>query len=144
MEVDDVKAGGYVRDCSKGLENVPMPVKTESTNQPPPKFKYVTSYVLGEGVEDACTIDSMACCDCSDGCKDPNVCKCLRLEAQPDGSCSATSFGRNYNDDGLLIKGEARAIYECHAGCACNPQQCKNRVVSKGVTANLEVRTRGN
>lgn len=26
MEVDDVKAGGYVRDCSKGLENVPMPV----------------------------------------------------------------------------------------------------------------------
>lgn len=34
-------------------------MKTGSVKQGPPKFKYVTSYVLGEGVEDACTIDSM-------------------------------------------------------------------------------------
>ncbi|CAM9462920.1 unnamed protein product, partial [Scytosiphon promiscuus] len=45
---------------------------------------------------------------------------------------------RFYNDDGLLLH-LPDAIFECHARCACNPQRCKNRVVSRGVHLPLQV-----
>ncbi|CAN0505112.1 unnamed protein product, partial [Ectocarpus sp. 8 AP-2014] len=76
------------------------------------------------------------CCDCTDGCRDPNLCACLRLRAGKAGSKPGRR--RFYNDDGLLLH-LPDAIFECHAGCACNPRRCKNRVVSRGVHLPLQV-----
>ncbi|CAM9958003.1 unnamed protein product [Ectocarpus sp. 13 AM-2016] len=104
--------------------------------------------------------DDMVCCDCTDGCRDPNLCACLRLRAGKAGSVYLADIGgggggggeaaetsveeekpgrrRFYNDDGLLLH-LPDAIFECHAGCACNPRRCKNRVVSRGVHLPLQV-----
>lgn len=84
------------------------------------------------------------CCDCTDGCRDPSVCACLRLRAGKGGRVyqtavdgedteAATQGGsvdvaaagggeadegpgrrRFYNDDGLLLH-LPEAIFECGA-----------------------------
>lgn len=80
------------------------------------------------------------CCDCTDGCRDPNICACLRLRAGKAGTVFETDVGskgggggggdggagsgdesaaeegpgrrRFYNDDGLLLH-LPNAIFEC-------------------------------
>lgn len=37
------------------------------------------------------------CCDCTDGCRDPNLCACLQLQAHDDGSYT------NVNVDGGVV-----------------------------------------
>lgn len=44
------------------------------------------------------------CCDCTDGCRDPNLCACLQLQAYDDGSYS------NVNVDGEIVPRGLRGI----------------------------------
>ncbi|CBJ29831.1 similar to SET domain, bifurcated 1 [Ectocarpus siliculosus] len=158
-----------INDLSRGLENVKIQVCNEEDEEKLPFFRYVTGYVMGGDVHQKKDPDDMVCCDCTDGCRDPNLCACLRLRAGKAGSVYLADIGgtggggsgggggggggaaaetsveeeksgrrRFYNDDGLLLH-LPDAIFECHAGCACNPRRCKNRVVSRGVHLPLQV-----
>ncbi|CAN0369895.1 unnamed protein product, partial [Ectocarpus sp. 12 AP-2014] len=153
-----------INDLSRGLENVKIQVCNDEDEEKLPFFRYVTGYVMGGDVHQKKDPDDMVCCDCKDGCRDPNLCACLRLRAGKAGSVYLADIGgtgggggggggaaaetsveeekpgrrRFYNDDGLLLH-LPDAIFECHAGCACNPRRCKNRVVSRGVHLPLQV-----
>lgn len=105
----------HLHKISTSINSIPSP-------QPPPPPDSSTLFCSSVHVQ--------ACCDCTDGCRDPTVCTCLRLQAAEDGTCTTetcttktcstktcttTGFGRNYSDEGLLLQ-LPRAIYECHAG----------------------------
>eukprot|EP00904_Undaria_pinnatifida_P002305 jgi/Undpi1/12075/HiC_scaffold_4.g01773.m1 len=156
------RVGGCIDDVSRGLENVRIQVVNEVDGEKLPKFIYSPNYVMGKGVQQEMDPDSMACCDCTDGCRDPSRCACLRLQA-PDEEIELTSAdddvgpstggggvgvrapvdrgtfndGKFYSDEGLLLR-ERQAVFECHARCSCNPLKCKNRVVSNGVHLRLQ------
>lgn len=44
------------------------------------------------------------CCDCTDGCRDPNLCACLQVQAHDDGSYA------NVNVDGGVVPRGLRGI----------------------------------
>ncbi|CAM9944502.1 unnamed protein product [Ectocarpus fasciculatus] len=151
-----------INDLSRGLENVKIQVCNNEDEEKLPFFRYVTGYVMGGDVHQKKDPDDMVCCDCTEGCRDPNLCACLRLRAGKAGSAYSANIAgsgggggggaaaeatveeegpgrrRFYNDDGLLLH-LPDAIFECHSGCACNPRRCKNRVVSRGVHLPLQV-----
>ncbi|CAM9462990.1 unnamed protein product, partial [Scytosiphon promiscuus] len=86
----DGAAGGKptfsIEDLSRGLESVSIHVCNDEDEAKLPYFRYVTSYVMGGDVQQNMDVDSMVCCDCTDGCRDPSICACLRLRAGKGGS----------------------------------------------------------
>lgn len=90
---------------------------------------YTGQNVPGPGVDED-NFQSQLCikCDCLDYCKDN--CKCI------------SRTGKNYSDNGLLVKEKlipnSSGIVECNSLCSCM-KNCGNRLVQFGPVSNLEI-----
>eukprot|EP00752_Nemacystus_decipiens_P011073 g9837.t1 len=69
------------------------------------------------------------CCSCTGpaSCRDPRTCECLRQ-------------GRQYSNKGrLLDEGHPPQVYECNLNCSCHQDECRNRLVQRGMTCSIKV-----
>ncbi|KAJ6535936.1 hypothetical protein DFH09DRAFT_98051 [Mycena vulgaris] len=104
---------------------------------PPWEFFYTNKIWLGEGISPP-DITKLVGCDCKGRC-DPKstTCTCLRRQ---------NSFLTNFYDHGFAYdnKGRLRTpgppIFECNALCACDDDECKNRVVQHGRKCGVSIK----
>jgi len=92
-------------------------------------FKYVRTNIPGPGSDREQFSEQYSGCDCEGPCT-PGSCSCLDL------------FGQAYTSDGKLIVNEeetSRPILECGIDCSCDPLDCCNRVVQRGITTDFYV-----
>lgn len=116
-------------DVCRGRERIDIPVINDIDDAGPPiDFVYVSQPVAGEGVQLTNNPHFLICCSCTDNCRDPTRCECIR-----------NSSGLNYDLDGRLVEDKPGGIYECNALCSCHAAKCKNRVVGRGPSERLEV-----
>lgn len=128
-EEAESRKGLICYDVSRGRERIEIPVMNTVDDAPAPlDFVYVSRPVASEGVTLNSNPSFTTCCDCTDNCRDPEKCACIR-----------NSGGLNYDIFGRLIEDKPAGIYECNALCACNAKRCKNRVVGRGPNQRLEV-----
>eukprot|EP00752_Nemacystus_decipiens_P002012 g1932.t1 len=80
-----------IDDLSRGMEQVKIQVTNSEDDEKLPYFRYVTGYVMGGEVQQKTDPDAMVCCDCTDGCRDPSICACLRLRAGKGGTVHQTA-----------------------------------------------------
>eukprot|EP00903_Cladosiphon_okamuranus_P021084 g19367.t1 len=137
-----------IDDLSHGMEEVSIQVCNNEDDEKLPYFRYVTSYVMGGEVQQKLDPDDMVCCDCTDGCRDPTICACLRLragkggtvyQAAADGEDTRAATPGGSVDAAAAGGGGGGGRKKCGARCACNPHKCKNRVVSRGIHLRLQV-----
>lgn len=124
-----VQPGIVCYDITRGREKFEIPAVNTVDREPAPmRFLYVNKPVAAEGAKITNNPNFLTCCSCTDNCSNPATCECI-----------INSGGQSYDHTGRLLVDKPAGIYECNVRCACNVQQCKNRVVSKGPSLRLEV-----
>ena len=106
---------------------------------PPSDFKFISASFHGDGVP-AADDGFLVGCECRHGSG------CHRAK---DKTCSCQdSLGAQgvlpYDEDGCVVLPERSAIVECNPSCACDVEECKNRVIQKGSQCRFQIfRTKG-
>ncbi|XP_021736056.1 histone-lysine N-methyltransferase, H3 lysine-9 specific SUVH4-like [Chenopodium quinoa] len=120
--------GLVCEDISGGQENIPIPATNlvDDPPVPPTGFKYFKSIQVADNVK---IPPPTRGCDCIDGCTNPNICACARL--------NGSDFPYVHRDGGRLIEAKA-VVFECGPKCGCGPS-CINRVSQKGLRYRFEV-----
>uniref|UniRef100_A0A803MZI4 Uncharacterized protein n=1 Tax=Chenopodium quinoa TaxID=63459 RepID=A0A803MZI4_CHEQI len=120
--------GLVCEDISGGQENIPIPATNlvDDPPVPPTGFKYFKSIQVADNVKIPAPTRG---CDCIDGCTNPNICACARL--------NGSDFPYVHRDGGRLIEAKA-VVFECGPKCGCGPS-CINRVSQKGLRYRFEV-----
>lgn len=124
------KKGLICMDISRGREKFELPVYNNVDKAGPPlDFVYVTKHVPGENVVLSNNPSFISCCTCTDNCRDPNRCECLK-----------SMGGFAYDKNGILLNNRSSVgVYECNERCSCHVKRCKNRLIGNGPTLRLEV-----
>ncbi len=91
-------------------------------------FDYVIAPVCCDGVKLTNNPENVSCCSCIGICVDPTECECLQKTG-----------GQAYDVYGKLLRDRVAGTFECNQFCACNANQCTNRVVTNGPQLPLEV-----
>ncbi|KAM9820248.1 histone-lysine N-methyltransferase SETDB2 [Neosynchiropus ocellatus] len=114
-------------DLSRGLESTPVDLCVAPENAKPPDFRY-----RKERWPHGCFLSRnslfKACCDCTDGCSNAQLCACVAM----------TSEGNHYSHQ-RLRKPISSGIFECGPWCGCDRTRCQNRVVQRGIRVRLQV-----
>uniref|UniRef100_A0A8D0DDZ9 Histone-lysine N-methyltransferase SETDB2 n=1 Tax=Sander lucioperca TaxID=283035 RepID=A0A8D0DDZ9_SANLU len=113
-------------DLSRGVEPTPVQLCLADCGARPAEFRY-----RKERWPHGCFLSRgpalfAACCDCTDGCSDPQLCACV----------NATTGGRRYSHHRLT---EPVTLFECGPWCGCVRTRCQNRLVQRGITVRLQV-----
>ncbi|CAK8694469.1 unnamed protein product [Clavelina lepadiformis] len=126
-------------DYSGGKEDMPVSCVNEIGSEEPPRMPYTKMRKPGTGVKINRSPNFMVCCDCPDNCRDRSKCPCQQLTVQATSCCRG---GKTKKQAGYqhkrLFSFLPTGIYECNDRCKCN-QQCKNRVVQKGLQCRLQM-----
>ncbi|MGH0188709.1 UNVERIFIED_CONTAM: hypothetical protein FKN15_031123 [Acipenser sinensis] len=72
----------FVRDITRGREDVPLSCVNEIDMTPPPSVAYSKERIPGKGVAINTSGDFLVGCDCTDGCRDKSKCACHQLTLQ--------------------------------------------------------------
>ena len=117
-----------LKDMSGGIERVP--IRFVGDERPLPSRSYTRKNISYDKFDLNADPDFLACCDCTDGCRDATKCACVRRT----GPSRVTDARRvDWAPTGPRSTGAARAA--CHA----DAKTCPNRVVGNGLTLPLEV-----
>lgn len=55
-------------------------------------------------------------------------------------TCECLQQGRQYSCKGrLLDEGHPPQVYECNLNCRCHKDDCRNRLVQRGMTCSIKV-----
>ncbi|XP_026791394.3 histone-lysine N-methyltransferase SETMAR [Pangasianodon hypophthalmus] len=121
--------GLFGGDISNSLENVPVYIQRDVSEDSLPNFQYTPENVQGVG----CDVDpsevTLPGCSCRSPSCVPPSCPCLR-------------FGLMYTEGGLLEQREesgasySQPVFECNALCVCG-ESCQSRVVQNGLQTRL-------
>jgi histone-lysine N-methyltransferase SUV39H len=152
------------------LARIPGPkikhINTRDSSTPSLHFRFVDSYLYGDGVEPPDPDLMIGCTSCKPnmggfcGCEYTKRCECLeyarvdesklddiekkRYEKVKREGGSTMGFPKNFpyaKETGLMVKaylGHRYPIYECNDKCGCG-EICKTRVVQKGRKVGLEI-----
>ncbi|KAF7377804.1 Histone-lysine N-methyltransferase, H3 lysine-9 specific [Mycena sanguinolenta] len=104
---------------------------------PPWEFYYTNKLWVGEGI-DPPDMTKLVGCDCKGRC-DPNSKTCSCLLKQKEYSAGYFSDGFAYDNKGRL-KRDGIPIFECNSLCACDDDECKNRVVQHGRKCHVAIK----
>uniref|UniRef100_A0A8D0AS00 Histone-lysine N-methyltransferase SETDB2 n=1 Tax=Sander lucioperca TaxID=283035 RepID=A0A8D0AS00_SANLU len=115
-------------DLSRGVEPTPVQLCLADCGARPAEFRY-----RKERWPHGCFLSRgpalfAACCDCTDGCSDPQLCACV----------NATTGGRRYSHH-RLTEPVTPGLFECGPWCGCVRTRCQNRLVQRGITVRLQV-----
>ncbi|XP_038627668.1 histone-lysine N-methyltransferase SETMAR [Tachyglossus aculeatus] len=121
-------AGGG--DVSRGSENLPVGLGPHGQQQQDlGPLQYTPEHVMGPGADIDPTEIAFPGCVCRTTSCLPSNCSCLPRGLNYDHSCLKDMGNEN---------SYGRPIYECNVMCQCS-EECKNRVVQKGLQFRLEV-----
>ncbi|KAF8218270.1 hypothetical protein K438DRAFT_2039046 [Mycena galopus ATCC 62051] len=104
---------------------------------PPWEFYYTNKLWLGDGI-DPPDITKLVGCDCKGRC-DPKSKTCSCLKRQREFSTGYFADGFAYDQKGRL-KVDGVPIFECNSLCACDDDECKNRVVQHGRKCHVAIK----
>ncbi|KAJ6460943.1 hypothetical protein C8R45DRAFT_535752 [Mycena sanguinolenta] len=104
---------------------------------PPWEFYYTNKLWVGEGV-DPPDMTKLVGCDCKGIC-DPKSKTCSCLLKQKEYAAGYFSDGFAYDNKGRL-KRDGIPIFECNSLCACDDDECKNRVVQHGRKCHVAIK----
>ncbi|XP_078101140.1 histone-lysine N-methyltransferase SETDB2 isoform X1 [Sander vitreus] len=115
-------------DLSRGVEPTPVQLCLAEGGARPAEFRYRKErWPHGCFLSRGPTLFA-ACCDCTDGCSDPQLCACV----------AATNGGRHYSHH-RLTEPVTPGVFECGPWCDCVGTRCQNRLVQRGITVRLQV-----
>lgn len=115
--------GVIVKDLSRGLERIPIPVVNSISDEYPMPYAYMSRLKYPVNYQPA----PAAGCACVGGCSDSKRC-----------ACAIKNGGEiPFNDKGRIIVAKP-LVYECGPSCKC-PPTCHNRVGQKGMKFRLQV-----
>ncbi|KAJ7653267.1 hypothetical protein DFH06DRAFT_1417858, partial [Mycena polygramma] len=104
---------------------------------PPWEFYYTNKLWLGDGV-DPPDMSKLVGCDCKGRC-DPKSTTCSCLRRQQEWLTSYFDPGFAYDNKGRL-RTPGVPIFECNSLCACDDDECKNRVVQHGRKCHVAIK----
>ncbi|KAJ7083652.1 hypothetical protein B0H15DRAFT_784784 [Mycena belliarum] len=104
---------------------------------PPWEFYYTNKIWLGEGI-DPPDVTQLVGCDCKGKC-DPKSTTCACLLRQKPFVETVWAPGFAYDHKGRL-RTPGAPIFECNAMCACDDDECKNRVVQHGRKVSVSIK----
>lgn len=131
----------FDRDISKGTENQPIAVvNTVDNDRPQNTYVYSPRRSAAPGVPLNLDPNFLACCDCTDNCKNSLTCSCQKLTSEnldvaPKFKKALKS--RSYVHKSLL-NCISTGIFECNSNCKCKAS-CNNRVVQGGTKVRLQL-----
>lgn len=130
----------YIRDITKGNEDIPLSCVNEIDNTPPPDVAYSKERIPEDGVFINTSPEFLVGCDCTDGCRDKSKCSCHQLTLQ---ATACTPGGQANPHAGYLYKRLEEClptgIYECNKRCKCCAEMCTNRLVQHGLQVRLQL-----
>lgn len=134
-----VKTFCDIKDLSYGKESVPIQCVNGIDRQYPDYVEYSNVRIPAKGVNLNLNPEFMACCDCTDNCRDKSKCACQQLTVD---ATAVSSSGKPNPNAGLehrrLKEPLITGVFECNASCSCD-QRCINRVVQNGLQVRLQV-----
>ncbi|XP_072522292.1 histone-lysine N-methyltransferase SETMAR [Salminus brasiliensis] len=121
----------FGRDLSNGLENVPVLIETNTSEDSFPKFQYSPESVQGPGCEVDPSEVTLPGCSCRSQTCLPDSCPCL-------------CFGQAYTSKGRLAEQRedkadqsySQPVFECNVLCECS-ESCQSRLVQSGLKVQL-------
>ncbi|CAN6235794.1 unnamed protein product [Urochloa humidicola] len=112
-----------IKDLSRGLERVPVPVVNNISNECPVPYRYISQLQYPRNYRPT----PPAGCGCVGRCSDSKKC-----------ACAVKNGGEiPFNDKGRIIEAKP-LVYECGPSCKC-PPTCHNRVGQHGLKFRLQV-----
>ncbi|XP_074520841.1 histone-lysine N-methyltransferase SETDB2 [Halichoeres trimaculatus] len=115
-------------DLSRGAEPTPVELCVGEGGARPAEFRYRKErWPHGCFLSRGPTLFN-TCCDCTDGCTDPQRCACV----------AKTTGGRHYSHH-RLKEPVASGVWECGPWCGCVRTRCQNRLVQRGIRVRLQV-----
>ncbi|XP_046895405.1 histone-lysine N-methyltransferase SETDB1-B isoform X2 [Hypomesus transpacificus] len=130
----------YIRDITKGKEDIPLSCVNEIDITPPPSVAYSKERIPEDGVFINTSPQFLVGCDCTDGCRDKSKCACHQLTLQ---ASACTPGGQPNPHAGYLNKRLEEClptgIYECNKRCKCCAEMCTNRLVQHGLQVCLQL-----
>ncbi|XP_044610868.1 histone-lysine N-methyltransferase SETMAR [Equus asinus] len=115
-------------DVARGLEN--LPVSAWPPGAWPEPFQYTPDHVAGPGADTDPTQITFPGCSCLQTPCLPGTCSCLRNKENYDANLRLRAIGSETE--------RAEPVFECNVLCQCS-DQCKNRVVQRGLQFHLQV-----
>ncbi|XP_041094914.1 histone-lysine N-methyltransferase SETDB1-like isoform X2 [Polyodon spathula] len=130
----------FVRDITRGREDVPLSCVNEIDMTPPPSVAYSKERLPGKGVVINTSGEFLVGCDCTDGCRDKSKCACHQLTLQATTCTPGAQMNPNAGyTDKRLEECLPTGVYECNKRCGCDPQMCTNRLVQHGLQVRLQL-----
>ncbi|CAO2035972.1 unnamed protein product [Urochloa humidicola] len=112
-----------IKDLSRGLERVPVPVVNNISNECPVPYRYISRLQYPRNYRPTPPVG----CGCVGRCSDSKKC-----------ACAVKNGGEiPFNDKGRIIVAKP-LVYECGPSCKC-PPTCHNRVGQHGLKFRLQV-----
>ncbi|NP_001105193.2 uncharacterized protein LOC542090 [Zea mays] len=112
-----------IKDLSRGLERVPLPVVNKISDERPMPYCYISHLRYPRNYRPT----PPAGCNCVGGCSDSNKC-----------ACAVKNGGEiPFNDKGRIVEAKP-LVYECGPSCKC-PPTCHNRVGQHGLKFRLQI-----
>lgn len=133
-----VKTFCDIKDLSYGKENVPISCVNAIDRSYPDYVEYSNVRIPTKGVQLNLDPDFLACCDCTDNCRDKSKCACQQMTVES----TAVAGGRINPEAGYshrrLQEPIRTGIYECNSKCRCD-KRCVNRVAQNHLAVRLQV-----
>ncbi|XP_065939593.1 histone-lysine N-methyltransferase SETDB1-B isoform X8 [Magallana gigas] len=133
-----VKTFCDIKDLSYGKENVPISCVNAIDRSYPDYVEYSNVRIPTKGVQLNLDPDFLACCDCTDNCRDKSKCACQQMTVDS----TAVAGGRINPEAGYshrrLQEPIRTGIYECNSKCRCD-KRCVNRVAQNPLAVRLQV-----
>lgn len=112
-----------IKDLSRGLERVPVPVVNKISDECPMPYRYTSHLQYPRNYRPT----PPAGCGCVGGCSDSKKC-----------ACAVKNGGEiPFNDKGRIVEAKP-LVYECGPSCKC-PPTCHNRVGQHGLKFRLQI-----
>lgn len=133
-----VKTFCDIKDLSYGKENVPISCVNAIDRSYPDYVEYSNVRIPTKGVQLNLDPEFLACCDCTDNCRDKSKCACQQMTVES----TAVAGGRINPEAGYshrrLQEPIRTGIYECNSKCRCD-KRCVNRVAQNPLAVRLQV-----
>jgi euchromatic histone-lysine N-methyltransferase len=114
-----------IKDLSRGLERVPVPVVNKISDECPMPYRYTSHLQYPRNYRP--TPPAGCGCGCVGGCSDSKKC-----------ACAVKNGGEiPFNDKGRIVEAKP-LVYECGPSCKC-PPTCHNRVGQHGLKFRLQI-----